>query len=151
MKFCVKCGNQLEENTNFCSSCGASQETQGTQATPPPQQPNYNQQNQYNQYNQQNQSQSPPGKNMAIISLVLGIIAITGSGMGYGIPLAIVGLILGIMGKKQLDAAGEPSGIALGGIIMCGIVTGLSIILTITCFACGGCTICAAACDSMRY
>lgn len=50
--FCKKCGNQLADGANFCTSCGAVLEAQGNQSsnanaqyTPPVQPPLYQQQN----------------------------------------------------------------------------------------------------------
>ena len=74
---------------------------------------------------------APDGKGMAIASLVLGILAVV---IPYaGTACAIVGLILGIMGKKKMDEAGAPSGMAMAGIILSIIALVASIIITVVC------------------
>ena len=59
---------------------------------------------------------------MGIASLVIGIIAIVASfipcaGLFTFIP-AIVGLILGAVGRSQLKKKGEPTGVATAGLVL---------------------------------
>lgn len=61
------------------------------------------------------------GKGKAIAGLVLGIIGVVcGCLNGFfsiiGLPVAIVGLILLVVGGKQLRADQQPSGIATAGL-----------------------------------
>jgi hypothetical protein len=69
----------------------------------------------------------PPKKSgMAIASLILGILSIpSGCCYGLGIILGIVGIILGVMSKKD---SGQMSGMAIAGIICScfGIVFGIA-------------------------
>jgi len=89
---------------------------------------------------------APPGKGMSIASLVLGIVALVntpfipitlGCWSLFVIPVAIVGLILGIIGKNKLKAAGNPYGMAIAGIVMSIIPLGLAAIITVFMFIVG--------------
>jgi hypothetical protein len=55
---------------------------------------------------------------------------------GYGFITAIIGLILGISGKKKAMEAGAPTGMAQAGIVMCIIALAISVLVTIACIAC---------------
>ena len=83
-------------------------------------------------------------KGKAIAGLTLGIVGIVLGFLGgwasvASLPVAIVGLVLSVIGGKELKAAGQPSGIATGGLVV-GIV---AVVLTaIFFFTCGLCTIC---------
>jgi len=48
-----------------------------------------------------------------------------------GIPCAIVGLILSIIGKKKSKAANAPTGMATAGIILCVIALSLLVLIAI--------------------
>nr|WP_122012958.1 hypothetical protein [Maliibacterium massiliense] len=85
------------------------------------------------------QQQKTNGK--AIASMVLGIVGLVcvlfsvTVVMGWiGIACAIVGLILGIMAKKE-----QPSGMATTGIVLSIIALGLLILTMIACVACAAC------------
>ena len=83
----------------------------------------------------------PPGRGMAIASMVLGIVSLSVSWWlipGVGIIVPIVGLILGIIAKRALSQAGAPSGMATAGIVMCIIAISLKILFIIACIACIG-------------
>ena len=58
-----------------------------------------------------------------------------------GLPVSVVGLVLAIVGGKQLKAAGEPTGLATAGLVI-GIIA--TVFSTIAFFTCGLCIICAA-------
>jgi len=94
------------------------------------------------QSNYQPTYQAPPpppkGKGLSIASMVLGILGVIPWG---GVACAIVGLILGIVAKKQLQEQGAPYGMATAGII-CSIV-GLA--LSILIVSCTLCTLCSVA------
>ena len=78
-------------------------------------------------------------KGKAIAGLVLAIVAAGCSYWAFGIVslvLAIVGLVLSVSAKKQLDAAGEGSGIAKAGLIISIIAIVLAIVLGLTCGIC---------------
>ena len=76
----------------------------------------------------------PPGMGMSTASLVLGIVTLVVSvsicGSPLAIPLALVGLILGIVGRKKLKIVGIPFGRATAGIVMS--IIGISIACVIS-------------------
>ena len=81
---------------------------------------------------------------MAIASLVLGIVAIVfglipipipGRGI-IGLICAIVGVILGVVSRKKLKAAGQPTGAATAGMVLSIIALVLDIIAVIIAVAC---------------
>lgn len=85
------------------------------------------------------------GKGKAIAGLVLTIVAlvcgfIAGIPSVLGLPMAIVGLVLAVLGGKQLKANGQKAGIATAGLVL-GIIA--VVITAITFFTCGLCTLCA--------
>lgn len=77
---------------------------------------------------------------MGVASLVLGIIAVviglfTGGSFGWlGAILAIIGIILGALGKKNP----EKSGLATAGLVLSIIGLVLCLLLYIACIACVG-------------
>lgn len=82
--FCSKCGNKIKDNYNFCQNCGNNLTS-----------------NNYQNINNNNSQKNSNG--LAIASLVIGIIAII---LSFSInifilPLAITGLILGIVNKNK--------------------------------------------------
>ena len=52
--------------------------------------------------------------------------------------MPIVGLILGVVGKKQAEEVGDPTGMAMAGIVMSIIGLVFSVIRAIACAACWG-------------
>ncbi len=78
-----------------------------------------------------------PGKGAAVASMVLGIVSLVFCWWLFflGLPCGVVGLILGIVGKKQMDAARQPSGMAVGGLIMSIVGIVVSMIYVVTCIA----------------
>lgn len=79
---------------------------------------------------------------MGVASLVLGIISLVFVILPFLWPLAwiggvtgIVGLVLGILARKKLKAAGQPTGSATAGFVMSIIGTVLSAIIYIACVA----------------
>ena len=126
---------------------------------PPPQQQGYSQQIPYQQqdyqqqgYQQQDYQQQgyppqgsgyppqqgypmqdlkPPGHTLSLASMILGICSLV---VPYvGVAGAVVGLILGIMGKKKNAEYGLPAGMATAGIVMSIIAIAWSVILVIIC------------------
>ncbi|MCL2425506.1 MAG: DUF4190 domain-containing protein [Oscillospiraceae bacterium] len=101
---------------------------QGFQPPPPPPPPPIMPQEQSDYY---------PGKGMAIASLVIGAASLVFCWIPFfGTIMAIVGLILGIVGKKSASEAGVRSGVATGGIICSAISIGISVLVT-SCILCG--------------
>ena len=80
---------------------------------------------------------------MATGALVLGIIALVLSFIPVvnflAIPLAVVGIILGALGSKQLQAQGMPTGQATAGLVLSIIALVFAIIFTIACWGCAAC------------
>jgi len=69
---------------------------------------------------------------MSIASLVLGICTLTISWLILLGPItAIVGLVLGIAGKKKAGEVGATTGMATAGIVLCAIGAALSILVVI--------------------
>lgn len=88
--------------------------------------------------------------------LTLGIVALASSLLGVvgpfsftvglililaGLPLAIVGLVVSVLGGKEVKAQGSSSGAATAGLVI-GIIS--TVICAILFFSCGLCGICAA-------
>ena len=74
---------------------------------------------------------------MAVAALVLGIIGIVFSWLPiFGIPLAIVGLILGIVARKNAVNTSQPTGTATAGLVVSIIGVAISTLITVACFAC---------------
>ena len=77
---------------------------------------------------------------MAVASLVLGLIALLGFWLPVigiiSLPCAVIGLILGVVGKKQLSAENKPSGMATAGIVLSIIALILSVLYLLICGAC---------------
>jgi hypothetical protein len=87
-----------------------------------------------------------PGKGMNIASLVLGICGLV---IPYGgLICAIIGLILGIQGKKKSESVGAPTGLAKAGIILSIIGIAGAILLIV---ACAGLLGCAATTGGVSY
>lgn len=74
---------------------------------------------------------SYPGKGMSIAALVLGICSLV---IPYaGIATAIVGLILGVIGKRKANEVGASTGMATAGIVM-SIIALVGAVLMTVCF-----------------
>ena len=75
---------------------------------------------------------------MAIASLVLGIVSVIfvffGALSWIGIPLGIVGMVLGALARKK----GENKGMATAGLVCSIVAVGACVIATIACAACIG-------------
>jgi len=131
MAFCQGCGTPIQQTDTVCPNCGMAiaNQPQGTSAD-----------KSIIVNVQQPAVPAPPGKGMSIASLVLGIIALIDTPLVivtlgcmslFVIPVAIVGLILGIIGKKKLKAAGAPFGMATAGIVMSTISLAITLILLV--------------------
>jgi len=117
MAFCQGCGTPIQQTDAVCPNCGMANANQ-IQGTPSDKPIIVNVQQPVGAA----AVPAPPGNGMSIASLVLGIVALVGSlticGSIFAIPVALVGLILGIIGKNKLKTAGAPFGKATAGIVM---------------------------------
>jgi len=69
--------------------------------------------------------------------LILGIASLTvASFYGFGFITAVIGLILGIIGRKKSVEAGAPTGMATAGIILSAIAIAYNLLVFIACIAC---------------
>ncbi len=98
MKYCDNCGNQLEKDSLYCSKCGKKIQTEAPK--------------------QVNERPTNKKERLGNASMVIGIISLV---LSFFItvlvfPLALVGLILGIVNKAQNGK--KISGIILNGIAM---------------------------------
>ena len=76
---------------------------------------------------------------MAVAALVLGIIGIVFSwfpAVVLGVPLALIGLILAIVARKNAVATSQPTGMATAGLVVSIIGIAFATISTVACFAC---------------
>ena len=76
---------------------------------------------------------------MAVAALVLGIIGIVFSwfpAVIVGVPLAIIGLILSIVARKNAVANGQPTGMATAGLVVSIIAIAFAAVTTIACVSC---------------
>ena len=83
-------------------------------------------------------------KGKAIAGMVLGIVSIVFGFLGawfsiLALPMAIVGLVLSVSGKKALAAAGQPAGLGTAGLVV-GIIA--VVFASIFFFTCGVCVLC---------
>ncbi len=88
---------------------------------------------------------------MATAALVLGILSIVlivVPGFNYlAMITAIIGVILGAISLKTLKAEGNPTGVAMGGLVTSIIGLSLSALLYISCFICAA----GASCIASQY
>ena len=92
---------------------------------------------------------------MGIVGLILGIAAMVVSYLGVytmnsndisltlpiiveacGLVMAIVGMILSVVGRKKLRAAGRPAGVATAGLVIGIIATVVCAIMFVSCVLC---------------
>jgi hypothetical protein len=86
------------------------------------------------------------GKGKAVAGLILSIVAIIFSFLGTffsiaALPMAIVGLVLSVSGRRKLIENKQPAGVGTAGLVLGIIAVVLSAIFF---FTCGICTLCAA-------
>lgn len=78
-------------------------------------------------------------KGLSIAALVCGIIGIVGGwipGVTYvALPLAILGIIFGVIGMKKAKASGESKGLAVAGLV-CGIIGTVFAVIGLICVVC---------------
>jgi hypothetical protein len=159
--FCGNCGGANFEpiaDTGDYQQQTYQQPQQPQPPQPSPQASYYQQPNQQQYYQQPGQQppyqqpaayqQNTPGKGAAVASLVLGIISLVLCWWGWvgaiSIVLSIIGIILGVSARKQLQPE-QGRGMATGGMVCSIIALVLSTIVFISC------VICAASLDGMGY
>ncbi len=146
--YCKKCGTKLQEGQKFCPTCGTPVNASGNGAEETDQQ--YYQQDwqqyqqdrqQYQQYSQYQYQGEIPGRNDAIASMILGIVAIffwffwfLGWTSLISIVLAVIGLILASNSKKK----GYEGGMQTAGFILSIVSLFGGILIFIACIACTG-------------
>ena len=140
MPYCSHCGNFIDDNAQFCGSCGAKQNAQ------PEQQANYQQPQQqtYQTYQQPQQSyyqpaSAPVSKKCSILALVFGIVALfSGIFCIYPfaniifLPMAIVFLIIA---KKQrnnfVNQNGSDNGMSRTGNILATVAIPITVLFSL--------------------
>lgn len=74
---------------------------------------------------------------MAVAALVLGIIGIVFSWFPLlAVPLAIIGMILGIVARKNAVNTAQPTNMATAGLVVSVIGIAISILITVACISC---------------
>jgi hypothetical protein len=68
--------------------------------------------------------------------MVLGICSIVFAYPFFGTVIAIIGLVLGVSGKRKLIDHGAPTGVATAGIVMSIIGLALSVLIWVACATC---------------
>ena len=154
MKICNNCGSQMPDEAVSCTVCGApltaSQPQQPYQQQPYQQQP-YQQPYQQQAYQQPYQAQPYQQQPMyvdngasgkATASLVLGILSLIICGLG--LPLGIIGLVLGVQARNAMPEGTPDRGKATAGMVM-------SIIACVWGAIAIVCTICSAVTGETSY
>ncbi len=110
MKYCENCGNKLEKDSLYCSKCGKKEEAKVPK--------------------QVNEKTTNKKEGLGNASMVIGIISLVLSFFisVFVFPLALVGLILGIVNKAQ-------NGKKISGIILNGVAMLISVIVLIALIA----------------
>ena len=112
--FCKYCGQEIDDNAVICPKCGRVLDKDGI-----PGQQNYGQ-----NYGQKQQVYRQPASQKTNTLALVGFI------LSFFVP--IVGLILSIIGKKQIKETGEGgNGLATAGIIISAIDLGFSLLSVI--------------------
>ena len=155
MKICNNCGSQMPDEAVSCTVCGAP-----LAASQIPQQPDYQQQAYQQQayqqqaYQQQPYQQQPyqqqayqqpyqqayqqpygaavPGNGKATASLVLGILSLI---ILCGLPLGIIGIVLGVQARNAMPEGTPDRGKATAGLV-CSIIGCAWGGIAIICYAC---------------
>lgn len=112
-RFCTSCGCACGAQDNFCTACGAPliKQEAPTQAPlntaiPPQQQPTQPQNN-----------QAQKNEQWALVSMVLGIVAVAGAWLPLiGLPVCITGIVFGVMGKDSAKRNNAIAGIVLSAV-----------------------------------
>ena len=97
---CKKCGNQVQDGAKFCNICGNNltliEQSPNVQVVP-----NTNQN--FNNYQNNSDMKSDNKNGLALASLIIGIVAVVLSIIFnvFVIPLAITGLVLGLVSKEK--------------------------------------------------
>lgn len=144
MKFCRKCGAQLEDGANFCPKCGAPVAEESGVSEKQMNNGGNSQvrQNPNTQQQPQNNNGTPgdePGKSEAIASMVIGIIACVLVCFDSTIGLGIVGMIAGIVAivlSSVSKKKGCTNGMRTAGLVLGIIAVVLNAIFLVACATC---------------
>ncbi len=140
MKICSSCGSQMPDEAYTCSFCGtplqASQDSQPPYVSQPsyvpqPYDPSYQQAGYYQPPYVQPVYADSSARSMATAALVLGIISL----LTGGLPLGIVGCVLGVKARNAIPYGAPGRGMATAGLIcsIFGIVIGAIFLLVCLC------------------
>lgn len=150
--FCIHCGAQISDNAAFCENCGAAVSATSEESVQSVEQPVCAQPNNTAD-TQQPVSASvvtveDPGKQMGLISMILGIIGLALGSicsclfacLGGFLPLAaaIVGVVLGVKAKAKSAEAGFANKQAQVGVILSIVAIALIVIFVIANAIIGG-------------
>lgn len=162
---CPTCGAQIDDNATFCTQCGSPvqnnttpeyapmedhptelfEETPAYEApayeTPAYEAPAYDATPVYNaepySYSGSEAPAQDPGAGLGKASKILGIFGIITSCCGFGMALAIVSIILGIIGSKKSSEAGFENASAKTGKILGIVGIVIAVIVWVAGFALG--------------
>ena len=112
-KFCMSCGNRLDDNAAFCTKCGSPQGYVNYNQ-------NYNQG--YNNYNQGNYSYNNQQVNRTNGYALTGFIL-----SFFFLMIALIFSIIGYSQSKEMN--GEGKGLAIAGITICSVRIAIVIFL----------------------
>ena len=110
--YCKYCGNNIDENSKFCSNCGANIEAEPVGNTSSESSPYYSapDQSQYANYTPTYSQNPNEGQSLAIAGFVCSLVSI----FCCSIILGIIGIVLSNMAKSK----GYTGGLATAGIVM---------------------------------
>ncbi|HCG67085.1 MAG TPA: hypothetical protein DEW22_00150 [Clostridiales bacterium] len=107
---CSNCGSKLPDNAVFCPNCG-----QSVLPDAPKNQPG--------DPTATNEAVTVPGNGLGIASMVLGILSLVFMCIFYlGIPMSIIGLVLGAVSIHKAKAVNMKNGMAVAG-VTCSIIS----------------------------
>ena len=104
--YCKVCGENCPDNAEFCTKCGQKLEKEVAYEAPVVETP----------VNQEAVSDEVPGKGLGIAALILSIVSLASCG---STPLAVAGLIMGIISNKKAKKKTASTAITLSIISLC--------------------------------
>ena len=133
MKVCNNCGSQMPDEAVSCTVCGSPLTTDQVPQQQVPQQQPYQQQAYQQPYQQMPYQQMAPvpGNGKATAALVLGILSL----IICGLPLGIIGIVLGVQARNEMPEGVPGRGKATAGLV-CSIIGCAWGGIAIICYAC---------------